>query len=73
MLDDRAYDSVSGIGDLENISKSYLSRAFDTFQAARRRKAWAIEGVGATDDVMGPFLTLRRGRSYVLAIHSHTA
>jgi FtsP/CotA-like multicopper oxidase with cupredoxin domain len=34
---------------------------------------WAINGVAATGDVMEPFLTLRRGRSYVLAMHNHTA
>jgi FtsP/CotA-like multicopper oxidase with cupredoxin domain len=34
---------------------------------------WAINGVAATGDVMEPFLTLGRGRSYVLAMHNHTA
>jgi FtsP/CotA-like multicopper oxidase with cupredoxin domain len=35
---------------------------------------WAINGVAATTgDVMEPFLTLRRDRSYVLAMHNHTA
>ena len=34
---------------------------------------WAINGVAATGDVMEPFLTLRRGRPYVLAMHNHTA
>jgi FtsP/CotA-like multicopper oxidase with cupredoxin domain len=34
---------------------------------------WAINGVAATGDVMEPFLTLHRGRSYVLAMHNHTA
>ena len=34
---------------------------------------WAINGVAATGDVMEPFLTLRRGSSYVLAMHNHTA
>jgi FtsP/CotA-like multicopper oxidase with cupredoxin domain len=34
---------------------------------------WAINGVAATGDVMEPFLTLRRDRSYVLAMHNHTA
>jgi FtsP/CotA-like multicopper oxidase with cupredoxin domain len=33
---------------------------------------WAINGVAATGEVMEPFLTLRRGRSYVLAMHNHT-
>jgi FtsP/CotA-like multicopper oxidase with cupredoxin domain len=35
--------------------------------------AWAINGVVATGHVMEPLLTLRRGRSYVLAMHNHTA
>jgi FtsP/CotA-like multicopper oxidase with cupredoxin domain len=34
---------------------------------------WAINGVAATGDVIEPFLTLHRGRSYVLAMHNHTA
>ena len=34
---------------------------------------WAINGVAATGHVMEPFLTLRRGRSYVLAMHNDTA
>ena len=34
---------------------------------------WAINGVAATGDVMEPFLTLNSGRSYVLAMHNHTA
>jgi FtsP/CotA-like multicopper oxidase with cupredoxin domain len=34
---------------------------------------WAINGVAATGDVMESFLTLGRGRSYVLAMHNHTA
>jgi FtsP/CotA-like multicopper oxidase with cupredoxin domain len=34
---------------------------------------WAINGVSATGDIMEPFLTLNRGRSYVLAMHNHTA
>jgi FtsP/CotA-like multicopper oxidase with cupredoxin domain len=34
---------------------------------------WAINGVAATGDVMEPFLTLRRDRSYMLAMHNHTA
>jgi FtsP/CotA-like multicopper oxidase with cupredoxin domain len=34
---------------------------------------WTINGVAATGDLMEPFLTLHRGRSYVLAMHNHTA
>jgi FtsP/CotA-like multicopper oxidase with cupredoxin domain len=34
---------------------------------------WAINGVSATGDIMEPFLTLHRGRPYVLAMHNHTA
>ncbi len=34
---------------------------------------WAINGMAATGDVMEPFLTLHRRRSYVLAMHNHTA
>jgi FtsP/CotA-like multicopper oxidase with cupredoxin domain len=39
----------------------------------RHSGIWSINGVAATGDVMEPFLTLRRGRSYVLAMHNHTA
>jgi FtsP/CotA-like multicopper oxidase with cupredoxin domain len=35
--------------------------------------AWAINGVVARGHVMEPLLTLRRGRSYVLAMHNDTA
>jgi FtsP/CotA-like multicopper oxidase with cupredoxin domain len=34
---------------------------------------WSINGVAATGHVMEPFLTLRRGPSYVLAMHNDTA
>jgi FtsP/CotA-like multicopper oxidase with cupredoxin domain len=34
---------------------------------------WAINGVSATGHVLDPFLTLDRGRSYVLAMHNDTA
>ena len=34
---------------------------------------WAINGVSMTDHVMEPFLTLRRDRPYVLAMHKDTA
>jgi FtsP/CotA-like multicopper oxidase with cupredoxin domain len=34
---------------------------------------WSINGVAASGHVMEPFLILRRGRSYVLAMHNDTA
>jgi FtsP/CotA-like multicopper oxidase with cupredoxin domain len=34
---------------------------------------WAINGVSANDHALDPFLTLNRGRSYVLAMHNDTA
>jgi FtsP/CotA-like multicopper oxidase with cupredoxin domain len=34
---------------------------------------WSINGIAATGHVMEPFLTLQRGRSYVLAMHNDTA
>jgi FtsP/CotA-like multicopper oxidase with cupredoxin domain len=34
---------------------------------------WSINGVAAAGHVMEPFLTLQRGRSYVLAMHNDTA
>jgi FtsP/CotA-like multicopper oxidase with cupredoxin domain len=34
---------------------------------------WSINGVAATGHVMEPFLTLQRGRSYVLTMHNDTA
>ena len=42
-------------------------------RSAQRSAMWAINGVSMTDHVMEPFLTLRRGRSCVLAMHNHTA
>ncbi len=42
-------------------------------RGARHSGIWAINGVAATGHVMEPFLTLRRGRSYVLAMHNQTA
>ena len=34
---------------------------------------WSINGIAATGHVMEPFLTLQRGRAYVLAMHNDTA
>jgi len=34
---------------------------------------WSINGVAATGHLMEPFLTLQRGRSYLLAMHNDTA
>ena len=39
----------------------------------RHTGIWTINGVAATGHVMEPFLTLRRGPSYVLAMHNDTA
>ena len=39
----------------------------------QRSGIWAINGVSANDHVLDPFLTLDRGRSYVLAMHNDTA
>jgi FtsP/CotA-like multicopper oxidase with cupredoxin domain len=39
----------------------------------RHAGIWSINGIAATGHVMEPFLTLRRGRSYVLAMHNDTA
>jgi FtsP/CotA-like multicopper oxidase with cupredoxin domain len=39
----------------------------------RSGMAWAINGVVARGHVMEPLLTLRRGRSCVLAMHNDTA
>ena len=39
----------------------------------QRSGIWAINGVGANEHVLDPFLTLDRGRSYVLAMHNDTA
>ena len=39
----------------------------------RHAGIWTINGVAATGHVMEPFLTLRRGPSYVLAMHNDTA
>jgi FtsP/CotA-like multicopper oxidase with cupredoxin domain len=39
----------------------------------RHTGIWTINGVAATGHVLEPFLTLRRGPSYVLAMHNDTA
>ena len=39
----------------------------------RHAGIWTINGVAATGHVMEPFLTLRRGPSYVLAMRNDTA
>ncbi len=36
-------------------------------------KIWTVNGVSTTGHVHKPFLTLERGRSYVLAMHNNTA
>jgi FtsP/CotA-like multicopper oxidase with cupredoxin domain len=39
----------------------------------QRSGIWAINGVSATDHMLDPFLSLDRGRSYVLAMRNDTA
>jgi FtsP/CotA-like multicopper oxidase with cupredoxin domain len=48
-------------------------REVDMREMMRGGMAWAINGVVARGHVMEPLLTLRRGRSHVLAMHNHTA
>jgi FtsP/CotA-like multicopper oxidase with cupredoxin domain len=48
-------------------------RRVDMREMMRGGMAWAINGVVARGHVMEPLLTLRRGRSYVLAMHNDTA
>jgi FtsP/CotA-like multicopper oxidase with cupredoxin domain len=48
-------------------------RRADMREMMRSGMAWAINGVVASGHVMEPLLTLRRGRSYVLAMHNDTA
>jgi FtsP/CotA-like multicopper oxidase with cupredoxin domain len=48
-------------------------RQTDMRAMMQRGMAWAINGVAATGHLMEPLLTLRRGRSYVLAMHNDTA
>jgi FtsP/CotA-like multicopper oxidase with cupredoxin domain len=40
---------------------------------AQHAGIWAINGVAVTGDVMEPFLNLRHRRSYIIAMHNHTA
>jgi FtsP/CotA-like multicopper oxidase with cupredoxin domain len=42
-------------------------------RGTRRSGIWAMNGVSMTEHEMEPFLTVRRGRSCVLAMHNHTA
>ena len=48
-------------------------RRTDMREMMQSGMAWAINGVVARGHVMAPLLTLRRGRSYVLAMHNDTA
>jgi FtsP/CotA-like multicopper oxidase with cupredoxin domain len=48
-------------------------RRVDMREMMRSGMAWAINGVVARGHVMEPLLTLRRGRSCVLAMHNDTA
>jgi FtsP/CotA-like multicopper oxidase with cupredoxin domain len=48
-------------------------RRTDMRAMMQRGMAWAINGVVASGHVTHPFLTLQRGRSYVLAMHNDTA
>jgi FtsP/CotA-like multicopper oxidase with cupredoxin domain len=48
-------------------------RHVDAREMMRSRMAWAINGVVASGHAMEPFLTVERGRSYVLAMHNNTA
>ena len=48
-------------------------RRVDMREMMRSGMAWAINGVVARGHVLEPLLALRRGRSYVLAMHNHTA
>jgi FtsP/CotA-like multicopper oxidase with cupredoxin domain len=48
-------------------------RRTDMRAMMQRGMAWAINGVVASGHVMHPFLTLQRGRSYVLAMRNDTA
>jgi FtsP/CotA-like multicopper oxidase with cupredoxin domain len=48
-------------------------RRMDMRMMMHNGKAWTINGVAATGHIMEPLLTLKRGRSYVLAMHNHTA
>jgi FtsP/CotA-like multicopper oxidase with cupredoxin domain len=48
-------------------------RRVDMREMMRGGMAWAINGVAATGHVMDPLLTLRRGRTHLLAMHNDTA
>lgn len=48
-------------------------RRVDMREMMQHGVAWAINGVAATDHRAEPLITLRRGRSYVLALHNDTA
>jgi FtsP/CotA-like multicopper oxidase with cupredoxin domain len=53
-----------------------MGRMMDSGGMMRGRQhsgIWSINGVAATGHVMEPFLTLQRGRSYMLAMHNNTA
>jgi FtsP/CotA-like multicopper oxidase with cupredoxin domain len=50
-----------------------MGKMGDMMRGMQHSGIWAINGVSANDHALDPFLTLNRGRSYVLAMHNDTA
>lgn len=48
-------------------------RRMNMREMMRNGMAWTVNGVAAAGHMLDPFLTLARGRSYVLAMHNDTA
>ncbi|MPY76156.1 MAG: multicopper oxidase domain-containing protein [Alphaproteobacteria bacterium] len=48
-------------------------RRMDMREMMQNGMAWTVNGVAATGHMLDPFLTLARGRSYLLAMHNDTA
>jgi len=52
---------------------SFGGRFMDMREMMHNGRAWAINGVAANGPMMDPLMTLKKGRSYVLALDNQTA
>jgi FtsP/CotA-like multicopper oxidase with cupredoxin domain len=67
------HDIVLGGGAMGSMRAAVMDgRRVDIREMVHNGKAWAINGVVATGHVMEPMLTLKRGRTHVLAMHNDT-
>lgn len=68
------HDIVLGGGMMGGMRGARMGGRFmDMREMMHNGRAWAINGIAANGHMMEPLLTLRRGRSYVLALENQTA